>query len=158
VDPIDDSVALLVRAALGDEEEAARAWSRWTATGDLDTLDPAAGRLLPLIYRSVPSAALGETAGRQRGIHRYHWTRSRLFLSSLQAALERLAGAGIRPAVTGGSAVAGRCYPDLGSRPTDAADLLIEPGAIPEATTHLRELGCRLVHTPGRRFPIGGGP
>ena len=158
VDPVNGTLALLVRAALGDEEEAARSWSLWAATGDLDTLDPAAGCLLPLISRRVSPEALGETAGRLRGIHRYHWTRNQLFLSGLEAALARLASAGIRPAVVGGPALATRCYPDLGSRPTDAADLVIEPRAIPE-TTHIFEIwvGGRFPRR-GHPFPAGGGP
>lgn len=142
----DLSSALLLRAALGEEREAAAAWIRWVSVSDLDRIDRAGRSLLPLIHSRVPAAALGERAARLRGIHRFHWTRNQFLVSRLDTALERLTRVGIRPVMVSGPAIAARWYPDMGSRPIEIVDLLVDPLRVAESASLL----AKLDWTPAR--------
>src|SRR4051794_33088149 len=49
---------LLLRAALMCGERSVQAWHGWREGGELDDLDPASFRLLPLVYRNLLAAGL----------------------------------------------------------------------------------------------------
>ena len=50
--------ALLLRAALFEDERGRSAWRAWRAEADLDNIDQASFRLLPLVYRNLERLGL----------------------------------------------------------------------------------------------------
>ncbi|MGE0191150.1 MAG: nucleotidyltransferase family protein [Planctomycetota bacterium] len=137
--------ALLLRAALFEGERARRAWRAWRADADLDRIDQASFRLLPLVYRNLER--LGEAdpwLGRLRGFYRRAWAENQILFRRLAAATERLRGHGIDTIVLKGAALAGPDYRDVGTRPMSDVDLLVRSADFVPAVDVLCAAGWHL--------------
>lgn len=132
----------LLRAALGDGDAARAAWAAWRADADLDRIDQASFRLLPLAYRNL--ARLGVTDpwdGALRGFYRRAWCENQVLFRRIAGVLEALARAGVRALVLKGAALASPVYGDAGTRPMADADLLVRGGDFVAAVRALAREG-----------------
>lgn len=87
---------LLIRAALLPEDDARRAWHKWTAEHDIETTSWAEVRLLAAVGRRADLLASEPTlAGRVKGIRRFVWAQTQGCLVKTRPALETLHEAGI---------------------------------------------------------------
>lgn len=123
--PTEDQV-LLLRAAVLDGDDASDGWSRWRARNDPKDTDRGSVRLLPLVYRNVPSEALDATdLTTLKSSYQAAWYRNQLRLKGVADALRVLHDAGIRTLVLKGVALVVAHYGDAGVRPMDDADVLV---------------------------------
>jgi len=141
---------LLLRAALGSGETAERALQDWLQDLDLDAVDLASYRLLPLLWsRTRHGGRQLPQAERVRGVYRKAWTRTQVLLHRAAPVVAALRERDIPLLVLKGAALAPRYYPEPGSRFMNDVDLLVPTGRGREARSVLASLGWR----PGIRLP-----
>ena len=141
---------LLLRAALLDGEAGAEALAAWRHEVDIDDLDVASYRLLPLLWRRLSRLAQDvPDAERLRGVYRKSWTRSQVLLHRATPVVSALRDRDIPLLVLKGAALARRYYGDVGARFMSDIDLLVPNHAAGEARTVLDALGWR----PGLALP-----
>ena len=117
---------LLLRAALGEGDEALAAWKGWKAQVALDDYDFAEGQLLPLLFRNLSTVAPDDDdIGRLRGVYRFNWSRNHLVSRTAGNALDVLHSAGIETMVLKGLALSVLHYRDMGVREMVDADILV---------------------------------
>lgn len=159
----------LLRVALGRGEEVRTAWARWREAHDLDAIDPASYRLLPLVFLGLQRESLGNDpwAGRLRGVYRKTWTQNRFLLHRAAPVIRALTAAGIPTLILKGAALAVRHYRSLAVRPMNDVDVLVPTDRGAEARqivaregleplSELPETFLPLLHGQGYRLPGGG--
>jgi hypothetical protein len=115
----------LLRAATLGPVAAAAAWGRWIATHVVDEASDRSVGLLAAVGANVPDEALGDEAGRLRGLRRRSWTDTQVRLAGAAGALDVLREVGITPIVTGGAALVTATAAAPGTRPLGAIDLVL---------------------------------
>lgn len=117
----------LLRLALAPEVDVEKSW-RGLQPLDIEKLEEGTFALLPLVYRRLQDAGVPESRlPRLAGIYRSNWVKNQLQLERLPSLLAALRGAGIKPLVVGGAAIATRYFPQLGLRPVPQLELLVSP-------------------------------
>jgi hypothetical protein len=134
---------LLLGACLRTGPDAIDAWRRWRSRVDLDDVDDASFRLLPLLYRALQRHGVGDDVARLAGVYRWHWVRTQLQVRAAARVLDRLAAAGVPTLVLKGGAVGARYYGDHGVRPMDDLDVLVPPAYAAGALAALHADGWR---------------
>ncbi|MCW5889822.1 MAG: nucleotidyltransferase family protein [bacterium] len=130
---------LLLGACLRGGSDAISAWRRWRRRVDLDDVDPASFRLLPLLYRTLAKHGVADAdLARLAGVYRWHWVRTQLQVRAAAQVLDRLTAAGVPTLVLKGGAVGPRYYGDQGVRPMDDLDVLVPPAHAAAAVALLR--------------------
>ncbi|MBK9546708.1 MAG: nucleotidyltransferase family protein, partial [Dehalococcoidia bacterium] len=135
------------RAALGaallPAPAAFEAWRRLQdLTGSLDAMDAATFRSLPMVYRNLKDAGLGEDElGQLKGIYRQAWYRNRLAVSAAMRAVATLRAAGVEPIALKGLGLIATAYPEPALRPMHDVDLLIRPPGFMKAAGALLNAG-----------------
>ena len=120
---------LLLKAALLPREAALAAWEEWLTVADLERLDWASDRLLPLLYRQLETHGVSHPAmARLRGIHRHAWCKTQVQLHHAAPLLRALHAAGVRTLLLKGGALLAHYRLDFGVRPMADFDVLVPPG------------------------------
>lgn len=132
---------LLLRAALLPETEARAAYAAWRATADIDRVDPASYRILPLLAHNL--GGTDPILARARGVLRHTWSRNQRLFHQASCAVKALQETGIPVMLLKGAALGLRCYASLGHRPMNDVDVLVPPERSAEARTVLARLGWR---------------
>jgi len=115
----------LLRAALLEGDDARRAFDAWRAAVDLENLDDASARLLPLLSRSL--VRLGVKDPRLQGwraAYRAWFAANELLFQEMRPALEALARAGIPAMLLKGAAIVALLGAS-GERPMVDLDVLV---------------------------------
>ena len=103
---IDSTQLSLLKACLAPADEVERHWRAWREQADLDSLDDASNRLLPLLYRRLEAAGIADPdMARLRGVYRYHWCRNQLLLAELRRLLPALRELGVEVLLLKGAAL-----------------------------------------------------
>ena len=124
---------LLLQAALQTGNPALDAWAAWRR-GDIEKLDDASFRMLPLLYSNLRAQGVADPVLEvYKGVYRKTWYKNRLFLHRIAGVLEELGDAGIRTMTLKGAALAVLCYADPGLRPMDDFDVLVPAGQVEDA-------------------------
>lgn len=132
----------LLKACLAPADEVETHWRAWRERIDIDHLDEASNRMLPLLFRRLESACIADPdMGRLRGIYRYHWCRNQLLLAELKRLLSALRDRGVDVMLLKGSALVHRYYRDPGLRPMSDLDIMVRPADMGAVFTLLRERG-----------------
>lgn len=149
-----DAQAAALEAALSPPAEAVAAWARLRElTGDLDVIDRATFRALPMVYRNLASAGLpADELGKLRGVYRQAWVRNRIVMRAGLDSVVALREAGIQPVVLKGLGLIATVYPEPALRPMDDVDLLLPPGTYSQAANCLMARGWRPTRGDVRRF------
>ncbi len=124
---------LLLRAALLDGADARQAWDGWRGSvGSIEAVDPAAFRLLPMVYRNLEAAGVDDPdLPVLKGVYRYTWVANQRLVGRVSPALQSLLTAGIPTMVLRGAAASVTHYRSLGARPMDEVDILVRrPDAV----------------------------
>jgi hypothetical protein len=133
---------LLLRAALLKGEEAIEAWRQWKSGVDIERLDPASHRILPLLYRNLLSLGVEDLSmGKYKGVYRQTWYRNQLLFHSLASVVRSFRDADIETIVLKGAALIVLNYKDYGLRPMNDFDILIHTHQVSAAINLLRVLG-----------------
>jgi Uncharacterised nucleotidyltransferase len=146
--------ALILRAALSPPEPAMTAWLSLRGRLDLDSIDLASQRLLPLLERNLTRLGIEDPVlVRCKGIHRYHWSRNQVLFHRGGALLAALAAAGVETLLLKGAALVTRYYGDPGLRPMNDFDVAVPAAAAVEAVAVLERSGWSSVYriTPSFR-------
>ena len=133
---------LILRAALSPPATALDAWRSLRLRLDLDRLDHASRRLLPLLQRNLSALGVVDPIlARCKGVYRDHWGRNQLLFRRGVAVLEALAAADVPTLLLKGSALVTRGYGDPGLRPMDDFDVAVPEDAGAHAVAVLERSG-----------------
>ena len=118
--------ALLLAAIFGPDAGAAGAIRAWESRTNLDTLDSASTRLLPLAYHRLTRLGIASpNIARYKGWFRQTIYRNHLLLGQARVVLQRFDNAAIPALVLKGAALAHAYYPHFGLRPMNDFDVLV---------------------------------
>lgn len=132
----------LLRAALWRGEEALESWHAWKAQADMDRLDTASDRLLPLVYRNLRNHHARDPAVEQLRAHYLRtWYANQLSFDALAQVAAAFERAGIRTMLLKGAALTLSYYRDYGVRPMDDCDAMIPGERVAVAAQLLEDLG-----------------
>jgi hypothetical protein len=139
----DATQELLLKAALMPPEAAVDCWQRWQGRTDIEKLDYASFRLLPLLYKNLQSAGVEAAAlARYRSVYRHFWYKNKLYLHRLGGFLERYNHSGASPLLLlKGVPLILNYYADPGLRPMADIDILISEDDLQAAFAILQESG-----------------
>ena len=119
---------LLLQAALGRGDEVSRYWPEWRRRVDLDDVELASFRLLPLAYLNLREHGIEDPdLGRLKGVYRQAWARNQLQQQGLDEALRLLHGSGIETMLLKGSALLHGVYSSPAARTMEDLDVLVAP-------------------------------
>jgi hypothetical protein len=123
---------LLLDAVLFTGERSTSSWEKWAQSIDLDDVDTASHRLLPLLYKNLTAQGVEhEDMGRYKGVYKRTWYRNRLLLHKAEAVVDLLGRHGIETMLLKGIAQINAYYPDPATRSMNDIDILV-----PEAEVH----------------------
>jgi hypothetical protein len=139
---VDNLHRLLLRAALLPDATGQAAWQEWLASVDLNEVDPASQRLLPLLARR-PWVIAGDPRARglARGLYRHAWVRNQLLWREAEAVVARLNSARIPVLALKGLALLTAYGFDWGLRPMHDVDIMVPRASLDEALEALSTEG-----------------
>lgn len=141
----DDRQQLLLQAALCSESVGYDSWQKWRKLVDLDTIEEASFRLIPLLYENLKRLHVTELElGKLRGISRYHWCKNQLLLKSMVELLLLLEKNGITTLVLKGGALVYSHYSSPALRPMSDMDIMVPRGQLPGTIELMQEYGWKL--------------
>ena len=134
---------LIVRAAVSDGDQALDAWQGYCAlVGGIERVQDDAFTLLPLVYRNLQRSSYdGPDLGRLKGVYRHTWYANSIHLRAAARANAGLRSRGVEPLLIGRAALLSVYPAEVGTRPMEAADVLIRPEEVAQALTTLRAAG-----------------
>src|ERR1700676_5146884 len=123
--PTDDQ-ALLLQACFALPERALVAWQAWRTRFEVDHVDAASRRLLPLLAASLRKAGVETTAlAPDAEAQRQGWIRYQALAGKSARAIEALAAAGVPTMMLKGATLAASHYDDPALRPMGDVDMLV---------------------------------
>ncbi|HXW84419.1 MAG TPA: nucleotidyltransferase family protein, partial [Candidatus Binataceae bacterium] len=136
---------LLLKASLLDGQAAVEAWQKWLSMVDVEHLDSASDRLLPLLSHNLDRLGVlyPRQAGKFRGLRRWTWYTNQLKLKDTIEVIKNFSRAGIRTVVLKGIALVELYYHDYSIRPMNDVDLLVAAEDAPRAIALLDRLGWK---------------
>jgi hypothetical protein len=133
---------LLLKAALRGDEVARDAFRTWDRQLDLDAMEDADARLVPLLGSNLARLGLQcSEARRIRGMRRYFWSQNQLHLRHCREVAQLLAAQNIPVMALKGIPLAVAYYDDVGLRPMSDIDLLVPTGKTEPAVAALEAAG-----------------
>lgn len=138
-----DLQALLVRAAVGSDEEIIPAFQAWQRVVDLDgNIDGGSFRLLPLVFtRLLGQHSEDALMGRLKGIYRKTWCETQTLLLATASAVAALEADGVRTMLLKGAPLALCTYPSVALRPMMDLDIAVRGADVPRAVQVLHDCG-----------------
>jgi hypothetical protein len=133
----------LAIAAVGNPDDAIRAYRRWRAAVSLDDTDAGSYRLIPLVHHNLGAVgALSDAeSARFAKMTRFTWVKSQLILSRAASATDALAAAGIPALSIKGAAVLHHSGLGAQLRPMDDADVAVPTSEALDALAVLHDAG-----------------
>jgi hypothetical protein len=139
--PTDDQ-ALLLRACFCPPHEAPGAWRAWRARVELDQIDAASQRLLPILAHSLRAAGVEASAlAPYADQRRRAWMAQQAMFRKAARAIGALTAAGVPTLMLKGAALAVTHYDEPAMRPMGDVDMLVRPTDATRAFGVLRDIG-----------------
>lgn len=143
----DAGQTLLLKAALSEGGDAVGHWNAWRRTVDVDELDLASQRLLPLLFNKLLALGIDDPdLDRYRSVARYVWSDNQLRVRRAQQVLSLFAEAGIAAMPIKGLAIAPLYYGNFRLRAMNDVDILVPGSSIPAACQVLSRNGWHSQH------------
>ena len=151
----DERQRQLLDLCLSSDADIARAsWEKWIAATDLDILEPASSRLLPLAFHRLQALRIDHPEmKRLGGTLRHSWANNLTQRHHLSALIVELDRRGIDHLLLKGLPLAFSVYPNPGARPMDDVDLLVPFERAWETLDMLWTTGCVPLQSPPKRNP-----
>lgn len=130
---------LLLSAALESGDRSRDAWQEWQTSVDLDTLDQASFRMVPLLTRNLLKQGVDDIPKKINGIYQRTWFSNQLLFQSLSPVLTLFEEAGIPTLLHKGLSITLQYYIDMGVRPMHDIDLLVPADRGADAISLLQE-------------------
>lgn len=142
----DASQEMLLKAALFSGEEAIENWKTWSGSVDIDTLDGASFRLLPLLHANLVKHNITTPAiGKLKGISRFHWCKNQILINKMLSLIAALRNEQIDVMVLKGGALIFQYYKSSALRPMSDFDIMIPRDKIADAVALMQEIGWKPV-------------
>lgn len=141
---------LLLRAGLLEGEAALRAWGAWRAQAR-EPFDPQSLEILPLVYRNLRDAGVGDLAP-LRPLYLRTWAHNQKLFRVLSRTLPQLHAAGLETLVFKGAALIPLYYRDEGMRGMGDFDVLVRENRLHDAARVLSETGWSALSGYPRHF------
>ncbi|MGE3074358.1 MAG: nucleotidyltransferase family protein [Dehalococcoidia bacterium] len=137
--------AAALGAALLPGEGAFAAYDELRAlTDNLDHMDAATFRMLPMVYRNLKALGVDdERLATLKGIYRQSWYRNRISVGSAMRAVTVLRANGVEPVALKGLGLIASAYREAALRPMHDVDLLIAPGSYRASVDALVDAGWK---------------
>ncbi|HEX5034972.1 MAG TPA: nucleotidyltransferase family protein [bacterium] len=149
----DSDQELLLKAAILEGPEAIEAWQQWKSRVDIDDIDYADFRMVPLLYRNLLSLGVKDPLmDRLKGVYRYSWARNHRVIHRVSKVLDLFQRQGIPTALLKGASLAFTVYRNLGVRYMDDFDLLVPLADAPRAIELLHQSGWRQAFVTEKVF------
>jgi len=117
---------MLLNAALFTGERSISHWRQWAKSIELDNVDTASHRLLPLLYRNLNQQGVEHPdMDRYKGVYRRTWYRNQILMHKLQSVVGVLQSHQIDTMLLKGSAMILGYYIDHGVRSMNDFDVLV---------------------------------
>ena len=118
----------LLQTAVLSGEEAQQAWQKWRNHVNLDDIDPASYRLLPLVYHNLQTLQVDDPLMvRLKGVYRHTWYKNQMLLRHAEQLISRLYEANIPAMFLKGAAMSVAYYPNNGTRFMSDVDIMVPP-------------------------------
>lgn len=136
----------LLKAALGDGEDALQAFYAWRQGVDLDgELGYPVLRLLPLVYHNLQRLGLHDPLlGRLKGVYRRAWCENQTLFFAMHPLVQQLREAGVELLMLKGAALVLSYYGNHALRPMSDFDLGVRMQHLPRAVDVLTKAGWTL--------------
>ena len=139
---------LLLKLVLAKDEEVADRWIEWKQTVDIETLDYAEHRLLPLVYDRLYRCSIADPErNRLKGVYRYTWSVNQIRFFTAKNLLEKFQERKIGTLLLKGAALTTHYYCNLGLRLMDDIDILVPLHQAQEAIALMKEFNYRHNHS-----------
>jgi hypothetical protein len=133
---------LLLIASLTDGPRAKQAWMEWQSRVNLEELDVASNRLLPLLYRNLTKLGVRDPAmAKFKGYYRRTWYENQFLLDLLSRLIRLFEEADIRTLILKGVPLILEYYRDEGVRIMSDVDLLVSSQDAEKAIDLLQDHG-----------------
>jgi hypothetical protein len=145
----DETQQLLLRAAIGEREDAIPAFERWQGRVDLsDHLDPASFRMLPLLHHNLKLLGHDDPLmARLAGVFRYNWVSTQKRHEQTARLLDLLGRSSIPVMLNKGISLGICFYDHPAHRPMSDVDLMVPRDRVKDAAAILKGAGWRVSHT-----------
>lgn len=142
----DPNQSLLLHSALGKNNQAITAWRSWKSSVDINSLDPASFRLLPLLFSNLSNLGVEDTLlPRLKGVFRMSWYKNKMIFLQAGMLLDFLQRNDIPTLLLKGAALQHIYYQKPGSRPMDDIDVLIPTNRAEPVMSLLQRSGWQAV-------------
>lgn len=133
---------LLLQAVLNEGDAVIKAWQLWQNQVDIQTLEPASQRLLPLLYHKLKQCQVKDSLmSIYKGIHHHTWYKNQLALPQMLSIIKALQIKDIPTIALKGVALALYYYPEPGLRPMSDFDIMVPTKDAANAISTLESLG-----------------
>ncbi|HEX9829654.1 MAG TPA: nucleotidyltransferase family protein, partial [Bacteroidota bacterium] len=146
---------LLLKAVLADGSKAFELWNQWKSRIELDNADAGSQRLLPHLYRKLKEQGSADPdLEKYKGVYRFFWYKNQMLFNVGTDMLAKFHERGIKTMILKGADLATRYYKDIGLRPMNDIDILVETERAQEALEIIQRAGfvpderIRLRYTP----------
>ncbi len=149
----DETQSLLLEVALaGDAIQSKSAWEKWSARVDIEKLEPASTRLLPLAAHRLNALRVQHREmPRLQGVLRHAWATNLSHRRHVDELLTWLTRESIDHVLLKGLPLAFGVYPNPGTRPMDDVDVLVPFEEAWRTMRLLEDNGWVAVQVPPRR-------
>lgn len=153
---VDDKQFLLLKTLYPDRFGGPAYYRLWREAACFDDLDGGSFRLVPMLWKRLAQhAERDELFDRIKGIYRYTLYKNSLTLSRFRPVVRALHDAGVRVMLLKGAALLLRYHVDLGARPMNDVDVLLDKGDVERAMRVLNGLGWKCAEDIGVRRALG---
>jgi hypothetical protein len=133
---------LLLRAALLRGKDAIEAWKEWKSVVDIEQVDHASHRMLPLLYRNLQTHGIKDASmGKYKGVYRQTWYKNQMLFHAIASLLRSFRDENVQTLMLKGAALTVLYYRDYGLRPMNDFDVLIRMEQVLPAIKLLQRLG-----------------
>jgi Uncharacterised nucleotidyltransferase len=149
---------LLLTAALGSEDEARAAFGQWRERQDVDDLDGASKRVVPLLAARLDELGAEDLSGRLGSVLRATWLRTHALFRNVAPIVAALRDADVPVMLGKGAAVLAHTGWRIAERPMDDVDVIVPLGRAVDAVRIVRAGGfdCPLLPPDAAATPIYG--
>jgi hypothetical protein len=138
---------LLLRAALLRGRDAIEAWKEWKSSVDIEQVDHASHRMLPLLYRNLQAHGVKDPSmAKYKGVYRQTWYKNQILFHAIASLLRSFRDENIQTLMLKGAALTMLYYKDYGLRPMNDIDVLIRMEKVLPAIKMLQKLGWTPVY------------
>ncbi|MFT4519065.1 MAG: hypothetical protein ACI9JM_001456 [Halioglobus sp.] len=151
----DSSQRYLLTAVLRSSDASLEAWRAWCGEVDIEDVDSASFRLLPLIYLRLKTLdPTDQLLARLKVVYRHTWFKNQMLTNQSKHAADIFAKAGIDCMLLKGGALSIGYYQDAGARFMHDMDLMVRPTDYDRAMTLLVDSGWQIQGTSLRHMQV----